>query len=271
MDRRLYKLSKFTKSPQEIVILGDSRGDSLHESLFRDHGYAVSNLAYGGGTLYEAVDTFWYAATKIKLNHVIFVLPFNLFSDENAMNLVPNALRLLKSYLAYSFDFAVTKASFFVFYNLMKGEKLVTQTPSLDKDAFWQHQLSKEVTGRFYGAWKTPAKLTKKLKEVAEFCINNGIHLLFVSPPTHYDLQKKISEFGLVEDYAEYKRTLDEMGFLIDYDVVNDMTRNKENFTDPYHFNNKIASDLVKEIAIFLDALQASAYTQRQKKTARFQ
>src|SRR5262245_22263840 len=62
---RLARLTKFANGSQRVVVLGDSRAKNLTEWQFQQQGLAVSNLAYGGGTLYEAIDTFWYA-TRVR-------------------------------------------------------------------------------------------------------------------------------------------------------------------------------------------------------------
>ena len=66
MDRRLNKISKFIKNPKEIIILGDSRGDSLRSDFF--YSKNINNMSYGGGTIFEAIDTFWFIVSNITLN-----------------------------------------------------------------------------------------------------------------------------------------------------------------------------------------------------------
>ena len=89
------------------------------------------------------------------------------------------------------------------------------------------------------------------MEEIKKYCSNNNIKLIFISPPTHVDLQNKINQYNLNKEYILYKEYLKSTGILLDYDVANDITQNSKNFNDPYHFSEGIARAIAKDVSVF--------------------
>ena len=64
MHYPLYKTLEYRRSPGKTVIFGDSRADALNAAWFVEADPSdVYNMAYGGGTLGEIIDSFWYASS----------------------------------------------------------------------------------------------------------------------------------------------------------------------------------------------------------------
>jgi hypothetical protein len=249
MNYRLYKLIEFKNHPQKNIILGDSRGDSLKVTYLKEIGANnFANLSYGGGTLYEAVDTFWYCVKSSRLNLVIIVVPFNLYSETNNYNIVGQAEHIIENPIKYYVNSFILEASFSNLYTRLTGRMWKTEKPDLDKEAFWQMQLGETVTGEFYRDWKYPQVLYNRLKQIIEYCHFHNIKLIFLIPPTHIELQNKIVEYGLTEEYQRYKEDLAKIALVADFDYPNKVTADKECFLDPYHFNPKIARLIAKKL-----------------------
>jgi hypothetical protein len=248
MSYPLFKVIDYSRNPKPVIVLGDSRAMALSEDLFAAAGINnVFNFAYGGGTLYEAIDTFWYATSKTRLKKVIVVLPFNLLSEYNATNRFLPAKHLGESNAAYYFSSFVTKASV---YNVIKKLSRVSirpEKPAAGKEAFWQFQLG-TTTSMHYGNWTWSPKLFAELRKVVAHCNQSDIEVTFVIPPSHVDLQNKVTQFDLDAEYADYKLELQKMARIIDYDFENQVTADRDNFRDPYHFNQEIAGKLVEQI-----------------------
>ena len=78
MNDRLYKMIEFKNNPGKHHI-GDSRSRSLKSEYFEMYGVKnMYNFGYGGGSLYEVIDSFWYATSLTKLETVIIGIPFNI-------------------------------------------------------------------------------------------------------------------------------------------------------------------------------------------------
>ncbi|MDD2285487.1 MAG: hypothetical protein PHQ11_08835 [Paludibacter sp.] len=119
----------------------------------------------------------------------------------------------------------------------------------MSKSWFWNYQLGKKVTGEFYRSYKYPHILLKKLVAIKDYCLKNSINLMIISPPTHVDLQNKIHDYRLEREYKKYKEELNTFPIFMDYDKQNSITENRKNFDDPYHFNERVARNIVNEIS----------------------
>jgi hypothetical protein len=248
MHNRLFKMSQYISDPKDIIILGDSRAKAIKEEYFNELGHkGISNLAFGGGTLYEAIDAFWYVEKDIlKLKKVYIGIPFNLYNELNRMNLVPEANAFLEHPVSYHLNSFILKASLFNIYAKLTGNNPASRKPDMKKEKFWQYQLLR--TNKTYSTWKTPKLLYERLVELADYCKANNIELIFFIPPTHLDLQNKVVEHGLQDKYAAYKKQLAELSTLIDFDFPNDITRDKSRFKDPYHASEEVARQVAGEL-----------------------
>jgi len=84
--------------------------------------------------------------------------------------------------------------------------------------------------------------IIKELKEIQNYCLENNINLTYFIPPTHIEVQEKIYEFSLVEENRKFKDDISSLGKLYDLNYDSEFTRNKENFSDPFHFKRDLAS-----------------------------
>ena len=108
--------------------------------------------------------------------------------------------------LAYYSNYFVLKASFANIYNGLTEKSIKNEIPQMTKETFWDYQLGKGVTGFFYECYIYPRLLIFKLQEIAAYCTKENIRLILFIPPSHIDLQNKISEYQLVDYYVAYKR-----------------------------------------------------------------
>ncbi len=228
-------------------LLGDSRSDSLKTENFAKNGvFDFYNFSYGGGNLYEAIDSFWFATKYTKLKRVIIGAPFNIFNESNSMNLTIEANTLINNPIKYYLNLFIFQVSILNIYDKY-GSKLNLEEPGVSKEEFWKSQLG-DVTKGFYRKYKYPDKLLKRLKEITDYCKQNDIQLQFYIPPTHTDLQHKVDAYQLRKEYIQYKKDLAGLGEVIDFDYPNEVTSNRDNYNDPYHFNQNIAEKIVDEI-----------------------
>lgn len=249
MNYRIYKLLEFKNSPSNNILLGDSRTDNIStKEIKRISGEEYYNFSYGGGTLQEAIDSFWYAAKVSKLKNVYMGINFNLFSDNNNMDMVEEAKSTIESPVNYYFNSFILKSSFYNLEYKLFNKNPYSEEPSMDNETFWAYQLSDEITGDFYSKYKWPNNYLKQLKEIKTYCDENNINFVIWIPPTHVDLQNKVKDYKLEKEYSDYKIVLNSITSVIDFDTVNEITTNKENYKDPYHFNENIMKLLVEKI-----------------------
>lgn len=243
---RLYKMQAFKNNPCPNIYLGDSRMDGLKVAKVEAaSGERWFNFAYGGGTAYEIVDTFWYAAKQEHLKKVVIGINFNLYNGSNRFNLTQEAMTTLGNPLKYYFSYTTLRMSAANLLYKCAGINLYAEKPPMDKTAFWQVQLGKSTEG-FYRNWYHPDDLQQELENISDYCRDQGIELVFVFPPTHVDLQERVADFGLTEDYRNYKQEIRQLGWKVyDFDVPSALTQDAELYKDPYH-----ADELVKDKVI---------------------
>lgn len=248
INNRIYKMQAFTKKPTENILLGDSRIRNLNQELIEKvSNEKYFNLGYGGATLYEVIDTFWFATQKTKLKNVYIGINFNLYSYNNKRNLIPEASKLIKmEYLSY-LCFYVTKLSVQnIIYKFTKINP-TDDKPKMSKADFWEKQLDLDTRG-FYNNYKYPNNLLNELIKIKDYCDKNDINLIFIIPPTHVDLQNEVSTYSLENEYVKYKNDLKSITKTIDFDYPNKWTKNYDLFLDPYHADKQIKNIFIRDI-----------------------
>lgn len=252
VDYQVHKILAYRHDPKPVIILGDSRAELLLDEYFADAGRPdVYNFACGGGTLYEAIDTFWLATRETTLRQVVIGLPFSLYNEDNRMNRLPTASQVSRDLPSYYLSPLVTKASLLVLASAITGRTLVDQAPPMSREEFWRHQLGPGAD-LHCRRWSRPKVLLSRLAEVASYCRGHGIDLYFLLPPTHEDYRALLPANGLAAEHELYKQELSRLGRVLDYDVDGPLTADAANFDDPHHFNRDVARRLAAEVAAAL-------------------
>lgn len=249
LNYSLYKLSNFSKNPTDVIFLGDSRTDAINTSYFNNlTGKKSSNLAYGGGTLPEIIESFWYASKTHNLKEVYIGINFNLYSKQNNMNRVKESIGLIESPLSYVFSKYCLKSTFLIIKALITTQEISNiEKPKLSKADFWKHSLESSANN-FYRIRSYPKEFFDQLTEISKYCKSNQIKLIFFTPPTHIDLQLKVKEFNLVSEELKFKNDLSKLGLYYDFDYQNKITKNKNLFGDPFHSNDSVTKIVVNEM-----------------------
>lgn len=246
----LYKLQEYYYNPSDIIVLGDSRANRLSKQSFDSiSSEKVTNLAYGGGTIQEIVETFWIINGMHKVKKIYIGLNFNLYNALNVRNSVKTANNLRNSIPSYLFSRYCIESSFLIIKSLIINEDIDIEKPPFSKEKFWEHQLN--VSGpNFYKNYKYPSIYFNDLYKISEYCRDNKIELVFFIPPTHIDLQNKIKEYQLEKDNEQFKKDLVSLNVpVIDFNFENSMTKNKQNFGDPFHFNDTFEQIIINVIS----------------------
>src|SRR4030042_6405618 len=79
---QLYKLLEYRNLKSTKIIFGDSRSVILDTDHIKQlTGNDIYNFSYGGGTLIEIIETFWFATRLQQLEEVYIGINFNLYND----------------------------------------------------------------------------------------------------------------------------------------------------------------------------------------------
>jgi hypothetical protein len=263
LNSRLWKVVQYNRDPSPNIMLGDSRVDIINtDRIYELSGEQYFNFAYPGSTLDEIIETFWYASGKATLENVIIGVNFNLYNRYNNKNLVKPILKSAQT-VDYLLNGANIKAISVCFYDIFKGGSLELSTPNMGEDAFWKEKLD-GTAARYYKLYKYPDNYFRKLQEIAEYCNENNIKLTFFIPPTHVDLQNKISEHALIPESEKFKADIRSLGTVYDFDYDSWLTSQRENFSDPFHLN--IALDTVVINTLINNRIYYSRYSTNDEK-----
>jgi predicted membrane protein len=249
LNQQLFLLQMYSEQPTDVILLGDSRTQSLKSSVFEEFTQKkATNLAYGAAAISDIIDTFWYAAGIHDLNEVYIGINFNLFNEHNYSPRVKEALRLMNSPEAYLFSKYCYKSLYLIIKAGITGKNVEMGKPAVSKEEFWKFQLD-STASVFYRFYKYPDSYQKGLTEISQYCRDNDIKLVFFIPPTHIDLQQRVIDFDLTDEEKAFKTFISSLGNMHDFDTPCDMNRSYDNFQDPFHFNDSIATLVIKEIA----------------------
>ncbi len=235
-----WKMSRFRQNPREYIILGDSRAFPHDEHAICElTGHEFANMAFGGGTLPEIVDAFWYCVRRAELKGVYIGVNFNLYTVRNRGNRAPASRRMQENPFLYVFNRDSIEGAWLLYGDVLSGESSGVGVPDMSKDQFWKRQL--EFAHKYYYTkYQHPEEFRNQLEEIGEYCRANEIELIFVSFPTHIDLQDVATANGLKDEVAQFREDLAAIAPLIDMDYPNETTRNRENFKDPFHYNDEV-------------------------------
>lgn len=247
LNQRLFAILEFRTLKTANILLGDSRIAAISTNeIKRASGEEYYNLSYGSATLPECFETFWYADSLTHLKRVYLGIPFNLFSATNSNNSFLRALKIAASPLDYYLNFFIFKVSILNILFETLHVDIISDTPEMAPGEYWQAQLAS--TGNAYRAFRWPQDSIQELMKIKRYCLKKNIEFTILIPPSHLDLQKLVSKYGLQKEYANYKTVLRSIAPVIDYDKESKLTIDKANFKDPYHFDIKTMKTIVREI-----------------------
>jgi hypothetical protein len=231
----LWKLRKFEQSPVSRIILGDSSMASINTAEIRAvTGQEYFNFAYGGGTLIEAMDTYWIAAARIHLDSVYIGIGLINFNEYQNLDRVPEAQRMVANPLMYLTNRIVVGAAFVSAYTALTGKFVDIGVPEMSREAFWRNQIDESLP-QLVHEYSFPSNVAARLELVAADCRRRGTRLVIVIPPTHVELQSKIVALGRGPADGQFKAFVATLGTVYDLDYPNAFTADRANFSDPFH------------------------------------
>jgi hypothetical protein len=248
LNRPLFQLLGYKSHPTPSILLGDSRTACLKSEIINKYTKNdFTNLAYAGGSLVDAINTFWLVSEDTKLSDVYIGINFSLFNKYRRLDMVTEDEKLIDNFFLYAISESVFKSTYLILKSLITDKDIQIGVPASSKGEFWVFQLDTTANEQ-YGLYEYPSNYYNELTEISKYCKKNGINLVFFIPPTHTDLQKKVKQFNLQYFDAKFKNDLEKIGDVYDFDYPSDLTKNYNNFYDPYHFTDSIGEIVVKEL-----------------------
>lgn len=260
LNRPLFQLLDYKNHPTPNIILGDSRANSLKSVIIKKYSKKdFANLAYGGGSIQEVINTFWEVAENNDLKNVYIGLSFQNYNKYSTRDRVTEAIAIKKNFFTYAFSPYTFESTFLILKSVITRNEIKIGVPTSSKDNFWIYQLNVSVK-QDYEFYEYPSNYFHDLEDISKFCFKHGINLVFFIPPTHIDLQNKVKEYNLQVYEAKFRNDLQKIGDLYDFDYPSNITKNKNNFNDPYHCIDSIGEIIVKEL-FSLEPKRIAKYT----------
>jgi hypothetical protein len=237
LNERLWKSIEYKQNPIDKILLGDSRTRNMDtDYINKVSGEVYYNFGFGGGTLPEIIDTFWFADKCIKLKKVYIGLNFNIFNATYNRNIFKDSIEIVNNYGAYLNDRNVAKALSVIIYNSIFPNPKNIDKPTETKVEFWASSLRTQDFQ--YSQYVYPVDYINELKKIVSYCANNNIKLTIITYPNHVDLQNKVKVHNLKKYFDNYFQTITSIATVYHFDYHNNFTSNADNFSDPYHFND---------------------------------
>ena len=235
------------------ILCGDSRVEPFDEDLMSEvAGTPYRNLALGGGSLPETCSMVEFAVqeaerTHRRLENIYIGLNFSRFHFTPGPNRVEDAIPLLGNPLLYLSNRNVANAAWMNVTVQYFGASDQFARFTMSREAVWQSQLG-EPMERSLKPYIYPTDCYKRLETIAEYCRKHQITLGFVIIPTHVDLQNRVADFGLLPMQERFLKDLARLGTVYDFDYPNDLTTNREDYSDPFHAYPHILAAATREV-----------------------
>jgi len=123
------------------------------------------------------------------------------------------------------------------------------QIPNLPKK--FENQVTKNAKSDWRG-FEFSQNYWKHFEEMGAWAKSENKNLIFVIPPTITNLQNTIQENGLGKINHQLRVKLAELGTVVDLDYPNKLTQDANRFNDAYHFNSKVARQIVGQVIPFI-------------------
>lgn len=249
LNRLVFNMLKEKHAPCENLIIGDSRALDLPVDYI-DQLTGQSYFLLGGNALKlnESLDLFYYANRIKPVKRVVFTINFNEFNEYAYADRVTSVKAMVQNPFIYLFDRSVAQAGYYVIKASFSSKESVSSLPPMNQDAWWNYIVT--VRGReHYEKYRYPDGLYKRMQEMVDFAKRQGTEVTFIIVPNHADFQKRVREFGLVDEYVRFKHDMSRLGArVVDYDYVNSITTNRFDFRDPLHSNGEIGKLIAREV-----------------------
>lgn len=249
LNQFLWKMTKFRRDPKPDLLLGDSRMGEVSAQRVTDITHeSYSNMAYGGASLEECIQTFWFAARQIHLRKVYFGISFDMYNDYNVIDRTESYLAISKNPALYFIDRTVLRATAYTLYSAALNKDLQIGVPQMTRKAFWDYEVNGPETTRLFQTYLRPVKYHARMVELGLYAREHGIQLTFVIFPTHTDYQARFAAFGMEPKKQSMARDLAAIAPVLDFDYPSPLTSDAGNFSDPLHLAAPAVDLVVDEI-----------------------
>ncbi len=201
-NHAIYRMRYFVNNNYENIILGDSRSahyDINYINSVSNKEYA--NLAYGGASLRERIDLFWFAVKARKLKTVVFQIDYHTMNLNYDLNRIENVLPMVYDYMKYYVNLENNIAAFENFFGMIHNEAPKKYNEEERKRMWQKYNEDRLIEARIFSV---NSEQIKRIKEMIEYCHNNNIDIIIYIPPVHEDVWNDVIKPSNINLELEY-------------------------------------------------------------------
>ncbi|MEG2676503.1 MAG: hypothetical protein RR933_00160 [Oscillospiraceae bacterium] len=271
LSKPLSAMRELERNHPSEIILGDSRMANLSTEYIREiSGESYTMLGFGGATLGESIEMFWYATEHTNLEKVVFGVSFYTAGGDLGSGRIPDVKKQADSTYNFLSNFnnwleAINTAKYRT-KNLIAGifdkpqlieypedpTQFTNLEPPKERGAVYRKNLedyAQIIKTNLGKNWRVNPEAYKKLQSVIDYCSENGIELIFVFPPMHESIETLVLDpMGIVSRTEEYKQFLIDRATVYDMEFVNEFTCDESNFYDGFHLMGEQKKTLARLI-----------------------
>lgn len=245
------------KKPSRI-ILGDSKMANLNTDYIRElTGKDYQMLGFGGSSIGECIELFWFATEHTELEEVVFGLSFYMTRHEYNAGRIPDIEQRATNVFRFAGDFrywleAVNAAKEKAFnlagdlldrpdwitvpedptgFDLAPAATVPDGEPYGDYFEFYARQRIYPMCEGYY----IDDDMWDALQAVIDYCDQSGVELTFVFTPTHESIYQYVIEPLGIDATDQLKAFVLGKANVIDMELHNDFTADDANFYDGFH------------------------------------
>lgn len=253
------RVKRFVQNPQNAIILGDSRMAHFDMALVEQiTGRPWSNLAFGGASMNESVDLFWLALEQNpEIDTVVFEASFYTLRQGDTRNRTDAILTAVNNPVAYLFNFnynvdmlqnIVENVKHWIDPSYVIGEATDTGHWT-DADYVDEHgdplpyrRNLIDYAGTIRSVCDGYAIDQENLSavvEIADYCKQNGIRLVFVMPPVDGAIQEYVFDgLDLWDELETIRTALEATGAcVLDFEYQPAARFSEVQFYDGFHLD----------------------------------
>ncbi|KYG64165.1 hypothetical protein AZI87_13025 [Bdellovibrio bacteriovorus] len=230
----IYRFRDYMRAPKKNIIIGDSRVAHFDEAtapyLKEDQSY--SNLAFGGASMLESIEMFWWAAKQQKLENVIMSISFYTMNKNYNTNRFFERLKLAENPGKYLVNLE--------YFKLTLNDALfpieATENPVASYETYRKY--ADAINSVVADNYEINMTVLESLKNISEYCKKNNINLVFVTPPMHPSIWTSVvNQKKLFDEINFYKNYLAQLGPILDNETPNNLITlsHASDFSDGFH------------------------------------
>lgn len=245
----LWKVIHYGRNPKANIIIGDSQGNNIKESLIKEvSGKDFFNFCVPGSSYATMFQTFWYATEKCQLEIVYLQLGFMNYNANRPYNLFHFAQDYIDDPYLYFTQKEILFDSFVnAYYQINKNPKIVQKSYEYNSPEKLD-ELSAYRLKLFFGTYEYPTEYYYELKKISDYCLENNIELKFLILPTYKGMEEYLEKNNLMLMRNKFKEDIKSLAYVYDFNQPTELTEIRENFIDYFHPKRHIIDKLTREI-----------------------